>query len=89
MRWEKGFVDEVQAEVEGLIAHEKTKRKRFDRSHQDFECYYCYKKWHIKVNCPKFKEKHGNVKSSDAASIIEEDLYDDMVLSVTIGNTGF
>lgn len=39
-----GFVSEVYAKAKGLVAHGKIKRKGFDRSHQDFECHYCYKR---------------------------------------------
>lgn len=39
-----GFVSEVQVKAEGLIAHKKTKGNIFDRSYQNFECYYSHKK---------------------------------------------
>lgn len=65
----KDFINEVQTEAKGLVAHAKIKEKGFDRSYKDFECYYYHKKRNIKTNCHKLKEKKGNVKFLDAVGI--------------------
>lgn len=70
----------------------RTKEKGFgnknkSRLKEGVECYYCHKKRHIRMNCPKLKENKGiKAKSSDAASVMKEKLDIDMVLSVTISD---